>query len=118
MRVVEVRLFKTRFTMPSRCFFLKMEQTCWPTIRQRVILLPTHLLIQNSYSCSQNIRSLRTVRSAISSEAFSGRLGGIDGRPISLYISSNSGESCVSAASASSLTVSTDAPWAPDRQAP
>jgi hypothetical protein len=47
VRVAEVRLFKTCFTMPSRCLFLKMDQTCWPTIRQRVILLPTHLLIQN-----------------------------------------------------------------------
>src|SRR3984893_9137937 len=53
--------------------------------------------------CSQNIRSLRTVYSAISSEALSSRSGGIEGRPTSLYICSNNGESSLSAVSASSL---------------
>ena len=37
---------------------------------------------------------------------------------IALYISSNSGDSCASAASTNSLPPSADAPWVPDRQAP
>src|ERR1700719_977379 len=49
------------------------------------------------------MRSLRTVYSAIKSEAFSNRSGGIEGRPTSLYICSNSGESSLSATSASAL---------------
>src|SRR5205807_6546234 len=51
----------------------------------------------------QNIRSLRTVYSAINSEAFNNRSGGIEGLPTSLYICSNSGESSLSATSASAL---------------
>jgi hypothetical protein len=38
---------------------------------------------------------LRQVRKAIGSDDFSSRSDGIDGRPITLYISSNSGERCV-----------------------
>src|SRR5258708_30044326 len=49
------------------------------------------------------IRSLRTVYSAINSEAFSNSSGGIEGRPTSLYICSNRGESSLSAISANSL---------------
>src|SRR5208282_1305188 len=54
-------------------------------------------------NCSQNIRSLRTVYSAIKSEAFNNRSGGIEGRPTSLYICSTTGESSLSATSASAL---------------
>src|SRR5467141_13755 len=46
---------------------------------------------------------MRSVYSAIRSEAFSNRSGGIEGRPTSLYICSNSGESSLSATSANSL---------------
>src|ERR1700731_4392575 len=49
------------------------------------------------------MRSLRTVYSAINSEAFNKHSGGIEGRPTSLYICSNSGESSLSATSASAL---------------
>src|SRR5712691_8706254 len=49
------------------------------------------------------MRSLRTVYSAINSEGLSNRSGGIEGRPTSLYICSNSGESSLSATSASVL---------------
>src|ERR1700690_3145139 len=49
------------------------------------------------------MRSLRTVYRAINSEAFNNRSGGIEGRPTSLYICSNSGESSLSATSASAL---------------
>src|SRR5271155_5693233 len=49
------------------------------------------------------MRSLRTVYSAINSEAFNSRSGGIEGRPTSLYICSNSGESSLRATSASAL---------------
>src|SRR5260370_5840717 len=49
------------------------------------------------------MRSLRTVYSAINSEAFSNGSGGIEGRPTSLYICSNRGESSLSATSASCL---------------
>src|ERR1700687_1562855 len=49
------------------------------------------------------MRSLRTVYSAINSEAFSNRSGGIEGRPTALYICANSGESSLSATSASAL---------------
>ena len=41
---------------------------------------------------------------AINSDAFSSRSGGIEGRPTALYISSNTGESPSSAASASAFT--------------
>jgi hypothetical protein len=49
------------------------------------------------------MRSLRTVYSAISKDAFNSRSGGIDGRATPLYISSNRGESCASAAAAKAL---------------
>jgi hypothetical protein len=49
------------------------------------------------------MRSLRTVYSASKSEAFSNRSGGIEGRPTSLHIRSNSGESSLSVTSASCL---------------
>src|SRR5260370_9989273 len=49
------------------------------------------------------MRSLRTVYSAINSEAFKNRSGGIEGRPTSLYICSNNGESSLSTTSASAL---------------
>src|SRR5258708_5007940 len=49
------------------------------------------------------MRSLRTVYSAINSEAFSNRSGGIEGRLTSLYICSNRGESSLSATSARCL---------------
>src|ERR1700694_4693777 len=50
------------------------------------------------------MRSLRTVYSAINSEAFNNRSGGIEGRPTSLYICANSGESSSSATSANCLS--------------
>jgi len=46
---------------------------------------------------------LRTACSAISKDAFNSRSGGIDGRPTVLYIASNRGDSCASAASAKAL---------------
>ena len=54
-------------------------------------------------SSSQKARSDRTEYSAISSDAFSSRSGGIDGRPPSAYISSNTGDRSASASSASRL---------------
>ncbi len=55
-------------------------------------------------SCSQYCRSLRIECSAITSRLLSSRSGGTDGRPVSAYIASNTGDSPRSAWSASFFT--------------
>ena len=56
-----------------------------------------------SSNSSQTARSLLTENNPVSSDAFSRRSGGMDGRPTSAYIRSNSGESRSNASSAKAL---------------
>src|SRR5271156_6350387 len=50
------------------------------------------------------MRSLRTVYNAISSDPFSNRSGGIDGRPVALYMELKIGDSSLSTVSANCFT--------------